>query len=725
MPGLSARLQRVITKTLMKVEKDSSKAFLGGMFIEPGTILRGDDANKSEPSSVIFSCIPHFDIRTPLATAAAQSDRLYPPRTLMQSYYPYEPVRERDEEQAFRRFGNARNESFIYVPCMWMLNINSNAVVTAGHGPLSSQFVKSIEIQEEDLKQLGARVEDNTLTTIRLIDSGGRALLYKLDENRSYFEMEQKLRELRVLPGNGFDAGLQLAWKTSDGLNKKIRPCDWPSILHQTNSLFIELSVIDEQKAKAMQEMLPQKDEQTQARVFPENSVPPFFHWSSAWKDDSRSPDPTPDDTKHSLRCMEAVEREMQSESLLAYETIGPVDETFTSTKYYDSLPTDTVENILTSLLKIQNQTTSRTGTQCTTLHQSIVESEHKRLEEKTLAFVSIVHETLKLFVLDLDHSTMMRKVWGAMSNLLTITGRLRGTGACTQDAKEYLDRDWKGPMTGKRSWRIRVPPPRSSDAVQLKASSYLPESDGKLVTSLKRCKRCKAETSFTDPNAALEHLRHHIKKISPGGLDALQPTPLPEPDNLKDWIRNDDQAVLEITLGGAVKVLEEATDSASSILAQLRELVDGVRKDDGYISEIYTFPRKLLEALHRLIVFYLAVERSLHFTEETFKELKEIKRDEELPYTGLGLGVLKRFCDGVKRPLMKARMDLCYMGRSPNPNDYWKRLSLGPEYVCAWLMRRLIVKPLDKSMTVTDMYREYLSTLVCCTSPNEAAVTN
>jgi len=706
-------------KTLMKIEKDSLKTFQTGMFIEPGTVLRGDDASKTEPSSVIFSCIPHFDVRRPLRATAAQSDRLHPPRTLMQSYYPkypYEPVRDRDDEQAFRKIGNAHNDNLIHIPSIWMLNINSNIVVTAGYRPLSSEFVKSIEVQEEELKYLTSSVEDNTLTAVRLTDLGGRVLLFKLQEIRSYFEVEQRLRELRMLPGNRSDAGLQVAWKTPDGVDRKIGPHNWPRLLQQKN-LFIDLSVVDEKIKEDMNESPPQEIQQIQPLGFPDNSVPPFFDWPNTSKDGESLLGVTTATTNRSLHCLDLVERKMKTECLPSYETLGPVDETFTSTKYYDSLSTKTSKDILANaLFEVGGMSSSKAAPLYETFHQSIIKSKRIGLEEEIKSFVSIVHETLKLFVSDVDHTTMLRKVWGAMSKLLDATERLSNTEPCAPDFQEYLDPVWKGPLTGKRSWRIRIPSPPFSGLDASKPSIALPESDGRLVQSLRKCKRCKWRTPFNDPNDALEHLRGHISRISrsAGEPHDAKLTPLLETDRLKDWIRNDDQGIIELGLAKAVLILEQGTLAARSILDQLKEVVDGVRKEDGHKSDLYTFPEKLLETLHRLIVFYLAVERSLHFTEEGFNILEKDKRGEKFPNNWNRIVIaLERFSDDVRRPLSKARVDLCRMASSSNPNDYWKRMSLGPQYISTWFMRRLIVQPLDKGKTVADLYRDYLSTLV------------
>ncbi|KAJ4372588.1 hypothetical protein N0V86_007950 [Didymella sp. IMI 355093] len=154
----------------------------------------------------------------------------------------------------------------------------------------------------------------------------------------------------------------------------------------------------------------------------------------------------------------------------------------------------------------------------------------------------------------------------------------------------------------------------------------------------------------------------------------------------------------------------------AQRLFLQAKELSDGVRNEDGQMSALYTFPRPLLSAFRQLLVFYFSVERSLFFTEEASsdkgKAFEEPEHMAGLPFSPEGLQVIEAFGNGVQQALASAREELCSMVKSKEPVDVFKRLSLSPEYVSGWLMRRLLVKPLEKSMTVSDMYREYLSTI-------------
>ena len=74
---------------------------------------------------------------------------------------------------------------------------------------------------------------------------------------------------------------------------------------------------------------------------------------------------------------------------------------------------------------------------------------------------------------------------------------------------------------------------------------------------------------------------------------------------------------------------------------------------------------------------------------------------------------MLERFGNGAKLSLFSARHALKQMAKSDKPLDVLKHLSLGSEYACAWLMRRLFAKPLEENRTAGDMYRNYVSKVV------------
>ncbi|KAF2189049.1 hypothetical protein K469DRAFT_626882 [Zopfia rhizophila CBS 207.26] len=722
---ISQRLKRLTIKMLDKIEKEKLKTFVDGMFIEPGTVLRGEESDRDDSFAVIFSCIPHFEIQTATKPTPGKTDRLHPARSLMQSYYPYEPVRERDTEQAYNKFGNGPENSMIHVPLMWMMNIDTHAIVTCGYKPLSTNLVKSIMTVQEDIRGIN--------TNIRLTDWSGRVLLYSPDECRTYFEMEQKIRELRLTAWSSDSESMQLLWTGEQG-EQKVTPGNWLDIIKHRKLIFIDLSILDGQRARKLDET----QVQVQAEAFLEtnsaqNSIPPFFLWPhSTTKEDQKAgakshsrdgnantsvnlgEDTTrqlfvPPEVRRSMNSLEQVERAMLSETLDEMETTHAVDRSFTSTKYYESLPENKMEHLRESFVSLLTDTANLgRGSSSRTRHQVVVDQQYSTLAAYVSGLFDTIFRTLKLFVRDVDKSTMLRKVWGAMTNIATIIEQVQKRGACKPDPEEYTNPEWHSPERRKRAWVVRSP---SNSGRKGKSLEPPPENDA-LNREIRECRQCRHRHTYTDPNAALEHLRGHLQEESldteniNNRLDNLSDA------NLKDWIVNDEQILIENFNAGHLAILSQANMAARILLSEATQLAQGVNNQDGKMSELYTFPQELLKSLQRLIVFYLAIERSIYHTHECFQKKGPVAHDNELPYSKIGLEVLDRFYDSAKLSLLAARKDLCRMASSESPDDYRSRLLLGPEYLCSWFMRKLLVKPVDNSMTAADLYREYLSTL-------------
>lgn len=698
-PDISERTRYLILKILHKIEKEYLKAFLGGFFIEPGTVLRGDECNQVDAQSVIFSCTPYFEIQK-LQPKSTDADRLHPSRTLIQSYYPYEPVRERDEEQAYRSIGNARDNGLIHVPVLWMLNVAGRAVVTCSYGPVAENFTKSIRMVQEDLKHLSADT-GNPITSIRLTVPDGRVLIYSTQECGTYFQTEQRIRELRRFTRDSWSSKSPHLILQQQGKRYKAIPSVWPAMISQRQVIFIDMALVEE----LTEEITETVSSQFLSAVPKYGSVPPFYHWPSTLEKAET----------HATQCLEKVEDAMLNEVLSDFSVESPVERTFTSTKYYEGLREDTftaVDKFVTWQIR---RTDSASHRMHCTHHQSIVRSESSKLPSKTHEFIKIVRDTLSLFVTDIDQHLLMRKIWGATADIAAVAGRLSKHDGYDSSLKEYEDPLWKTPITRTRKWRIRKPNIYYNYANE-HAKNFklpLPGDDTEFGNTLKRCRRCAREEPFDDPQAAISHLKKHAAAESKKQGDSTSSSLMRDDEAWKDWIRNDDQALLETTVAGAGAILDRAIEEARKIYEKLQELADGVRDEQGNLSTLYSLPRKLLGALHHLVVFYFSVERSMHFTEQCFLEKTRGGYQQDYPYTDSGLRVLSNFRESVELSVTQARDELCEMVRSATPNDATERLSFGTESISSWLIRRLIVKPLEKSMTIGDMYREYLSTLV------------
>lgn len=713
-------------KTLERIETEKLKAFLDGMFIEPGTVLRGDEKHQTDPHSVIFSSVPYFDIHPPFKPAAGKSDRLHPPRSLMQSYYPYEPVRERDMEQAFQKYGSNPSNNIIQVPSLWMMNIGSHAVVTCGYRPLSSDFVKSITVVQEDMKSLIIKEgESNTLLNLRLTDWEGRVILYSPEECRSYFEMEQKLRVLKFFSNCVVTASLQMAWNTPEG-KKKVTPGNWLNILKSQTRIFINLSIVDEKEARELDEKMNNENAE-QILATSSNSIPPFFLWPLPSKPAAKPEDATmlgsekpstalrfaedvpeqvgsiPPEVRRSMHCLEQVEKAMETETISEYDAQNVVDKTFTSTTHYQSLPEETFEDVRSSFISLLHSTVGGGASSSDrTMHQIVTDMQCSQLTAKTSDLIETINETLRLFVPDVDNNTMLRKVWGAMKNMGAIVGQVQKRCATKPDPSEYTDPEWKAPMTGNRKWTIRTP----TKSVK-KGYVPMPDADSDLIQSVKKCRQCRHSKVYDNPHDALTHLNIHLQS-NPTKTMSSAKTP-----NLQNWVRNDEEMLVEEINAGYLAIVTQASDATQVLLVEIRQLAEGVQNEEGKMSELYTLPQELLKTLRRLIVFYLAIERAFHHTELSFEKRDEEIEEEDVPFSNMGLEVLSRFCEGAKTSALVARKELCIMARTSVPDDVSKRINLGPEYLCSWFMRRLLVKPLNNSMTAADIYREYLSTLV------------
>ncbi|KAJ4362366.1 hypothetical protein N0V83_010459 [Neocucurbitaria cava] len=728
-PHLSDRLYTLIWETFKAIEKDKIKAFLDGMFIEPGTVIRADEKGQAESQSVIFSCIPYFDLQPPAKKlATGQGDRLFPSRTLMQSYYPYEPVRDRDAEQAYRKFGTDRSGSVVNVPNMWTMNIGTDIVVTCGHKPLSQELIRSMEVIQEDLAHVGTKdITNNPLTRLRLRDWDGRVLLFPLNACRSYFQMEQRLRELNwTVRGRMDRRRLRLVQRTSDG-EKNVAVKGWMDIIRQTDLIFIDLGVVDDAKAKEPQPEPPEEDISNLLTPSSTTLVPPFFLWPSASlggmsNDMEAAPESTPSRVKRSMYCLEHAEKGMRSETLDVYDTVNEVDKTFTSTSYYRSLPELTHSDVLAAFSSLRHRPVQVEGAASSshTHHQAIISTQCTGIVERSSKFFKIVYATFKLFVEDVDENALLRKTWSAMSNIPKLAAAIKDRGALNPGKNEPSDSFQKRPLMGDGGeWFIRY---NVKDGV-----SPAPEADKKFKRAVARCNRCQSFAPFSSREAAIEHLQKHLRPgshtqhVEPAttssalpASDQSQPGSALAP-TLNDWVVNSELLKREETNAGALAILRQACETAKDLFIQSRELADGVQNEDGTMSELYTLPRQLVEAFRSIAVFYLAIERALHHTEETYQNYDVLEATDDLsqrPYSEQGLEVLKRFGEGARRSLMMARAELCSMVASTTPFDILEHLSLGPEYVCAWLMRRLLVKPLQEHMTVGDMYREYLSTI-------------
>ncbi|CAN9302577.1 unnamed protein product [Alternaria alternata] len=553
-PGLSDRLLARTRALLTKVYTEKVKPFLGGRFIEPGTVLRVDDPDGSDSQPVIFSCVPYLSLEPPEKQGSEANKSCFPPHTLMQAMYLYEPVRERDEEQSCRKFSDDRSGNVVHVPNLWMMNIGPGVVVSHGHRPLSSYMDGSINVVQENIKPTSRQdITKNPLTSITITDQGGQTLMFPVGSCRSYFQLEATAYELvnNYMTKAGIpESKFHLRYETLKE-STTILPGDWREIVNRAAdhvAININISEGPEDEKSARDSLNGSTSASAAARST--TSIPPFFHWPDPTRNivhqGAKKPTALGKPDKKPITYLEQVEAAMLSETLDPLETTDHgVDNAFTSTDYYRSLPERMQMEFGDSLSDLKNRVElAKIPKPGATFHQTVVGNQRIGILEQSIELLNVVQETLKLWVSDLDSACVLRKLSGAL-------------------------------------------------------------------------------------------------------------------DNVRD------------------------------------------------------LPKELVEAFRRIVIFYLAIERALWQTRQIYDDDAQSGKSAHLtfaPYSDAGLEVLERFGNGAKLSLFSARHALKQMAKSDKPLDVLKHLSLGSEYACAWLMRRLFAKPLEENRTAGDMYRNYVS---------------
>ncbi|RMZ71165.1 Mg2+ transporter [Pyrenophora seminiperda CCB06] len=753
-PSLSPRLRTLAHKLLAKVWKDKVKRFQGGMFIEPGTVLRADEQaderadkiDQPDPQSAIFSCVPYFSLERPVkGLSSGPGSKLFPPRTLMQAFYPFEPIGDRDEEQSYKTFSELPVHKILHVPSLWIMNIGPDFIVTYGHTSISEATVKSIIVKPEDTDQLNSHdVANNTLRKIRLTDWDGQEFIFSIGSCRSYFELESKVLDLRYRSRRrAEDEKIRLQHKTQDG-SKEITPSDWVDLITRNDLVFITLAVIENKEGE--EKPSPAMSSPQQAAESSSAILLPFFHWPqptprSSASDEKKVQPLTNPDVQQTYSILEQADRMMMKGLRVAAD--NKVATTFESAIYYRSLPELTFQDVSADFANLQvgSKRAQQIGSGLT-FHQKTIDSQRVRIIEQTRGLFEIVQMMFKLFVSDLNQSKILRKGWGAMKQLHDKAHNMTMRGSVEPDPKEYTDPEWKHHDMMERTWYIRTSAQPSHLAV--------PETHTQLNNTIMRCKRCSKFESYNSPEAALKHLRKHAKKAASsennGAIDtAIVSTSLDEqqslpPDSvLKAWVLNSEQFRREEINGETAATLTKACKTARELFVEARELGEGVKNEDGRISNSYKMPHELVWAFRDIMVFFMSIERAVHYSAERLRDEKFFPKMSQR-YTGYDLdtepdeAIVKEFGGTAQQSLRKSRFKLCAMVRPNPPLDLFKQMSLGPEYVCAWLMRRLVVKPLEivnerdtrgrgslsmserpqqqRDETVGELYREYLFNL-------------
>ena len=254
-------------------------------------------------------------------------------------------------------------------------------------------------------------------------------------------------------------------------------------------------------------------------------------------------------------------------------------------------------------------------------------------------------------------------------------------------------------------SWVIRPP---SSLRTQCKPLS---RPDGtQLRLHPDKCRVCPSKI-YRSRDLAVKHLREvhfpYSENLPTTWNSAI------EEDLINDWVCNGEELVLEHWNDALVTILAKAADGCTKFHSELTEIVQGVSTESGLILNRYVYPHGLNEALRSIIIFILAIERSISCMNNMPQRLADEEvEDGETDFDDV-FKIIKRFRENTRDGIRCARRSLCDMTATPPEEDLRFRLSLGPEFLASWLIRRLLVKTVEKGKTVSEYYREHLLALV------------
>ncbi|OCL04161.1 hypothetical protein AOQ84DRAFT_391740 [Glonium stellatum] len=729
-PKINSKLRLVAEKLLEKVEKKKTKKYVYGRFIEPGTVLRSEGIIHHEddtyPYAAIFTCFPYLNVHARESGRPIKENPLHPPRSLLQAYYPYESTRERDLEQALLKYGDKYSKDIIHVPQLWALKIGEAALITCGEMSFEKLLGPSIS------RIKASSLASSNASLIRFVDAERRVFVFPTVQHPTLFELEQVILE-QLGPTGLLNNTAKYFASMLDELGEK----ELPLIVHElfnNRSSFHDIMLRQNATTKGDTMDSNAKTSAGKPRFFSTVSsgideddthfsspstaqtqnppitpqVTPFLTWAkespsaAATNLDSSYQNPPaqqPVGPTNLSENMAQIEKLLKTESLnfIPGQTVHEIEIDFTDTKVYtdvgqkDRKDVDLIMAFASKDLTVEfdleiEKAIKSKGSNWRDMNQHISSAIILELQMQTtelfLQYRENLTNILELFLPKNYTDAVVRKCWCAVYSMALILNN------ASNDIKSELG------SSSPKSWWI---------ARDISTNKAFFDKLGLQRTprSLKNCIKCLENTPYDTPEQAMEHIqKRHFRK-----------TPVADPE-LACWIINCIDAQWTAKYSALREVLINCVDTTGSIVRQGRHIVYGVVAADGTRSPLYKFPESLVDAFRRIVTFVIAAQKVTSHVNEAFNRRQPEQWASDENDCHEASKVLLKFATGISTAIRDSRTELCEMVRTEQNVDLLGSISLGPEFILAWIMRRLIVSPIHRSIKVTNLYVEFFSML-------------
>ncbi|KAF2499957.1 hypothetical protein BU16DRAFT_232275 [Lophium mytilinum] len=742
-PEIDNKTRITATRLLEHVETERTSRHMYGKFVTPGTTLRSElayagktiEGRSQYPAA--FVSFPYFNIEIQKLRKAhqnANSCSLYPTMTLLQSVYPRESTRERDSEQVLSKHGDCDLEGIVHVPQIWALALGETTLITCGPVPLAELLGDQITRVETDEPALHQK------QTIRYTDDRNRAFLFQVDENPTLFELENSiLNLLEVISGSegGGNAAMVCLFEGMDEVairgfahllaGPKRIPLElttwWEHVgstkttkFDPTRSTFTRISETRNITRRGTGH--GETDGSNPAGETIEldiSRVPPFFVWNI--KD--RGPFSTTGKTV--ARNMLRVSRYLHRPLIPTISAPSPIIDSSTRdvasrsfahiysnsclkrTQDADYCPASSTTLSAQVEVKVQEVLPKPHNLllRYKNVQDTIFKHMQRKLRQRPRDFVHKLKQLLDLFVPQGYSDWMIEDLWVSISAIITIIDGLE---------EGFRSASWTDPT-------------QDIDDMKWMAHDML-EHEGldkilhlqQPTREMSRCTMCRDYRRYQSIGDVLKHVsRSHFRKYSYRGLQSNSGEYLkshPESEIIY-WVVDTSNMAWILKYRKISDALCLGFRTVEHALGKATHIAYGVVQSDGQRSTHFQLPGSSHLAFSRILAFGTDVAGAIHHVDFTLKnEPYGDETDMWLLRWNARFSTLTRAAEGVHKTMRKFLEDVRNVPKLGSNSNPLESLMVGPQFLLAWILGQLVIRPVHKDLRTTELYGDVFSAL-------------